>query len=519
MKNFDSINNKAPKVTITSKPLQNPSVSLLNLKQKKKPKSFFKKVLLTIIFIIIALVIAITIRAQNITDKIFVGNKTTFFSIISNVIRGGGNNDKLIGEDLGQVNILLLGVGGEGHDGPYLTDTMILAQIRPDIKQITLTSIPRDYLVTLPDKTEQKINSAFSYGFFSKDHNWDEAGKWARSTVEKMSGLTIPYFAVMDFSGFEKAIDQIGGVDVIVQNTFTDYSYPDSGIGYLPPITFKAGPDHLNGVRALQFARSRHAAGIEGSDFSRNLRQQKIIDAFKQKVLGGNVFSSASKINQLLNVFANHFHTNIAPNAIARIINIAQNKDMQTLPLSLDPETGLVCPQILASNGAYVLVPCLSEESIKNYFKNSFAIGKLTEEKSIVWLANSTSDSQIYNTAFRKLTDAGIKVYQLSYTKDNLTTSIIYQVNPKPASAEYLKNLLGATEVNIAPPGVTVSKDKVDVIVVLGKNSPKEQEPPRYIPPPARIPTTTTTTLESISTTTPSKSLTTSSTPVSKKGQ
>lgn len=516
MSNLDSINKKAPKITISSKPVNQASVSLLNLKQKKEPKRLLRKILVAIILVIIILGIAITIRAQNISDKIFVGKKTTFFSIINDVIRGGGNNDKLIGEDLGQINILLLGIGGEGHDGPYLTDTMILAQIRPDIGQMTLTSIPRDYLVTLPDKTEQKINSAFSYGFFSKNRDWDEGGRWARSTVEKISGLTIPYFAVLDFSGFEKAIDQVGGLDVIIENTFTDYTYPDNKLGYLPPITFKKGPDHLDGTRALQFARSRHAAGIEGSDFSRSLRQQKIIDAFKQKVLGGNIITSANNINQLLSVFANHFHTNILPNSMLRIINLTKNKGMQTLPLSLDPETGLVCPQILASNGAYVLVPCLSEESIKNYFKNSFAIGKLTEEQSIVWLANSTSDPQIYNTAFRKLTDAGIKVYQLGYSKDNLSTSIIFQANSKPATTEYIKNVLSATEVNIAPPGVTVSKDKVDVIVVLGKNAPKEQEPPRYIPPPARIPTTTTTTLESISTTTPTKTLTTSSTPATK---
>ncbi len=510
MKNIDSINNKAPKVTVYSGGTRPSPINLLNTKQKKGSKSILKRIIGLIILVIIILVATVTIRAANISQKIFVGNKTTFLSMITDVIRGGGSSERLIGEDLGQINILLLGIGGEGHDGPLLTDTMILAQIRPDIGQISLTSIPRDYWVKLPDKSEQKINAAFSYGYFSRGEDWDNAGKWARTVVENMSGLTVPYFAVMDFSGFEKAINQVGGINVTIQNSFTDYNYPDSKLGYLPPITFKEGNEHLDGTRALQFARSRHAAGIEGSDFARSLRQQKIIEAFKQKVLGGNIISSANNINQLLSVFADHFHTNIRPNALYRIYHLIKDKEMRTTSLSLDPETGLVCPQILASNGAYVLVPCKSEESIKNYFKNSFAIGDLAAEKSVVWLANSTSNTQAYNTAFRKLTEAGIQVYQLAYTKDNLSQTILYQANPKPATAEYLKNELKATEANLPPPGVTVSKDKVDIIIVLGQNAPVEAEPPRYIPPPARIPTTTTSTINSLST---------SSTPVSKQNK
>jgi len=190
---------------------------------------------------------------------------------------------------------------------------------------------------------------------------------------------------------------------------------------------------------------------------------------------------------------------------LLRIYNITKGKDMEILSSSLDPETGLICPLILASNGAYVLTPCRgkSEQDVENFFKNSFAIGKLNSEKSIVWLANSTSNPDRYNTAFRKLTNAGIMVYELTYTKDNLPQTIVYQANEKPATAEFMKNQLNASEVNIPPPGVNVDKNKVDVIVVLGQNTPVEAAPPAYIPPPARISTTTTSTDESIIKTAP----------------
>jgi LCP family protein required for cell wall assembly len=323
--------------------------------------------------------------------------------------------------------------------------------------------------------------------------DWDQAGLYARQVAQNLSGLQIPYFAVMDFSGFEKAVDQVGGLDITVDRTFTDYHYPDSGTGYLPPQTFTAGPQHMDGARALIFARSRHAAGVEGSDFARSQRQQKIIDAFKQKVLTDNLISDASNINSLLGIFADHFHTNLTPAEIYRVYTLTKDKNMQTLSLSLDPDTGLICPEIMDTSGAYILTPCpgKSVSDVQNFFKNSFSIGKLAAEKSTVWLADSTGNQQVYDTAFRDLTDAGVQVYQLSYSKDNLSQTIVYQVNPKPATTEFIENTLNATEVNLPPPEVTVDKTKVDVIVVLGQNAPSEPAPSPYVAPPARQNTTT----------------------------
>lgn len=510
-RNIDSINTnqrpKAPVVNIANGKSTDKSFSLITAKQKTGPKKILRRILGLIVIIIFILGSFILIRAANLSQKIFVGQKTTFFGKIIDFIRGGGDNGILIGEDLGQINVLVLGIGGEGHEGPYLTDTMILAQIRPDIGEITLTSIPRDYLVSLPQGGGlDKINSAFTYGY-TKNKDWDEGGRWARQVVENISGLKVPYFAVVDFSGFEKAVDQVGGLDIHIDNTFIDSTYPDSGFGYLAPITFKAGDEQMNGTRALQFARSRHGDNNEGSDFARSLRQQKIISAFKQKILQLNIIKNAGSINELLNIFADHFHTNITPAQSVRIFNLTKGKDTKIASLSLDPDTGLICPEILASNGAYVLVPCKSADDVENYFKNSFSIGKLKAEASVVWLANSTGNVQAYNTAFRKLTNVGLRVYELGYTKDNLPDTVVYQANPKPATAEFIRNELGGKDVSLPPPGVTANKERVDVIVVLGKNAPIEAAPTPYIAPPARIATSTTDT----ATTTPKSTTTTSS--------
>ncbi len=503
MKNFDSVQSsngqKPPLVYVSDKPPQNQRVNLLTAKQTTGPKKIFKKILALIVIVIITLGAVVLIRAANISEKIFVGQKTTFFGKFLDLIRGGGDNDRLIGEDLGQINILLLGIGGENHDGPYLTDTMILAQIRPDIGAVSLTSIPRDYLVNLPENAgQEKINAAFALGLTkNQGPNWDKGGQWARATVEHISGLKVPYFAVVDFSGFEKAVNEVGGLDINVERAFTDSEYPDSGTGYLPPQSFSAGQQHMDGQRSLIFARSRHAPNLEGSDFARSLRQQKILEAFKQKMLNINLIKDASALNNLINIFADHFHTNMTPGGLYRVYNLLKGRSITVSASSLDPETGLICPEILASNGAYVVVPCNSEADVTSFFKNSFAIGKMNAEKSVVWLANSTGNPLVYNTAFRKLTNAGLQVYQLSYTQDNLKDSLVYEANPKPATVEFIKNELYAVSVTLPPPGVTVSKDRVDVIVVLGKSAPVEDAPIPYIAPPARIPTSTAATTSS----------------------
>lgn len=476
MKNLDSINKNRP--TFSPPIVKNGSinsVSLLSKPTKHRGKFFLKIIIGLILGVIAVLGILAAIRATNLTNKIFVGNKTSFFQKIRAVL-GAAGNVRLEGENQGQINILLLGIGGEGHDGPFLSDTMIVAQIRPDITEISLTSIPRDYLVKMPDsKTDNyaKINNAFSAGY-TKNKNWAEGGSWARQAAQTVTGLNIPYFTVIDFEGFRKAVDKIGGVDVDVEKTFTDSSFPnDRTLGYLPPITFNRGRQHFNGEHALIFARSRHAAGSEGSDFARSQRQQKIIQAFKQKIFSLNIISDAGKINQLLGIFADHFHTNLDPKEIMRIYSLIKEKGGYSfLSLSLDQDTGLVCPKIMEDTGAYVLVPCPNKSAadIKNFFLNAFALGRIYREKAVLWLGNSGSDKKIYADADAKLKATGLTVWEVPYFGESapFEQNIFFQVNPKAATAEFVKNTLNAKELALPPPGLKIDKNKVDIIIILG---------------------------------------------------
>lgn len=425
----------------------------------------------------------------------FVGSQQGFFGNARDILLHAGNSEVHIsGEETGYVNALLLGIGGEGHDGPYLTDTIIVARLKLDTNEVSLVSIPRDYQVKLNGFGYRKVNAAFAEGF-NKHKNWDEAGSLARQTVGEITGLSIPYFAVLDFSGFEKAIDEIGGVDVNVERTFTDYQYPNSGTGYLPPQTFTAGDQHFNGAQALIFARSRHAAGPEGSDFARSQRQQKIIQATRAKVQKLNLLTDSATITKLLKTFANHFHTNFSPGQLLRLARIAQGVTSgQISSSSLDPNTGIICPTIEPESKAYVLIPCPGKtaEDVKDYFANSFSIGKLAQEKSVIWIATTDPKSSRYKRVEANLEQAGLTVWPITYPDLEPEQTVLYQVNQKPETTNYIKNTLKAREVTLAPPNIRIDATRSDIVIILGNNLPSRFTAPLpFTPQPATTPAAT----------------------------
>lgn len=249
---------------------------------------------------------------------------------------------------IGSVNILLLGIGGGTHDGPDLTDTIILANIQPDHKKINLISIPRDLFV----KTlGTKINGAYATG-------QDKGNKGillVKSTVDAVTGVRPDYTVVIDFSGFVKLVDTLGGIDVNVQNTLDDYAYPVEGkekelCGNTEDslATFSAqiatgsatefdiftcrfthlhvekGMQHMDGMLALQFVRSRHALGQEGTDFARSSRQQLVIDAVRNKLLSLGTLANPVKIFNIIQLLKQNVNMDIPEDQFDDFIKLAQ---------------------------------------------------------------------------------------------------------------------------------------------------------------------------------------------------
>lgn len=219
---------------------------------------------------------------------------------------------------------LLMGYGGAGHDGPYLTDSMIVVIVDPTNKSLTLLSLPRDAWVPLlfNGKTPvyNKINTAYA---FAKDSSLytdrlprykgsQGAGTFAMDTVARLLGIPISYYATLDFAGFRDMINTVGGIDINVPDGFTA-RYPANDNPSINPrwtvVRFTKGMQHMNGERAIEYARAREVLdnASEGSDFARSRRQRLIMEAFKARLFqpGGMIH-----IPQLLALGASHVDTN-----------------------------------------------------------------------------------------------------------------------------------------------------------------------------------------------------------------
>ncbi len=248
-----------------------------------------------------------------------------------------------------RVNILILGVGGGTHEGPDLTDTMIFASIDPEKKNVTLVSIPRDLWIP---ELKAKINTAYTYGEAKQKGNGLVLTK---ATVVKLLGQQVDYAIKIDFNGFIKAVDMVGGLDIDVDHTFDDYQYPVTGEEDNPcghteievaslsaqlatgsaseldsfpcryeHIHYDKGPNQMDGKTALKYVRSRHALGVEGSDFARSKRQEKVITSFKEKAFSLGIILNPVKAFGLISTVKDSIDTDIKDDEYDDFVKLAQ---------------------------------------------------------------------------------------------------------------------------------------------------------------------------------------------------
>lgn len=386
---------------------------------------------------------------------IFVGSKLVIFA--QKIIDGRdgfsirkfliGGDKPLAGQDQGEVRILLLGIGGENHDGGTLTDTMILATIKTNARggknEVSLFSIPRDLYVEIPGQGMRKINSAYALGELNQKK---QGPALAVATAEHLLDVKIPYYAVVDFQGFEKVIDELEGITVNVPVTFTDAQFPDEKQGYLPPLTFKAGQQQMDGQRALQYVRSRHGNNGQGSDFARAGRQQLVLKALKDKTTSLKVLTNLSLVNRILDTLSDHVRTNLAVHEMKAVYNLTHGTDDHRIfSQAIDGESGLVCDRIL-EDGAYVLVPCQGDyTAIRKYFANQFVDAGVRAEEPAIEIMNAATVPALGKKVQDTLALPHLKITIGNYTGEiKYTQSIIYDNTrgQKPETLEYLKKTL-----------------------------------------------------------------------------
>jgi LCP family protein required for cell wall assembly len=245
---------------------------------------------------------------------------STLCSISSNCGIGGGGGaiaDNNGGVTVsGTIFVLLMGSderrlpNGQVASGdvPH-SDTMILVAMDTDHKQARMLSVPRDLVATIPGYGPiHRINEAYTIG--ETQHLAGGGPALAVKTMEALTGINIPYYAVTTFDGFRQTVNAVGGVAINVDRPIIDHDYPGQSTDYMP-VYVAAGPQLLDGEKALEYVRSRHDDPL--GDFGRNQRQQKFLNAISHKLLQP---ARVSQFQQFMDIVKNNVRTNLSPGQI-----------------------------------------------------------------------------------------------------------------------------------------------------------------------------------------------------------
>jgi LCP family protein required for cell wall assembly len=229
--------------------------------------------------------------------------------------------------------VLLIGtdVRDDPREPSVRSDTLILARVDPETRWAALLSIPRDTLVTIPSEVcggRKKINAAYACGYLHptqygpKVKPEDAGAALAAETVEALLGVPVDYTAQIDFRGFERVIDAIGGITIDVPRTIVDPAYPTEDYGTIE-IVFKAGRQRMDGRTALQYARTRHA----DSDFGRIDRQQQVLMAALQQFRARGLLAQLGSASRLLDIVSDSVRTTLPLNDLRVVYALADLAD------------------------------------------------------------------------------------------------------------------------------------------------------------------------------------------------
>lgn len=249
-------------------------------------------------------------------------------------------------DENGFTNVLLLGVGGDKHDGVDLTDTVMIASMDPKrTKSAVLLSVPRDtYILKTEKMGVGRINSLYrDYKSFlirsgqSPTEASIDALSQLASELSIIFGLPIHGTVKVDFDGFEQAVDLIGGIDVVLPKNFVDTEYPGPNYSYIT-FSLPAGTQHLDGATALKYARSRHST----SDFSRSERQQQILSAIAKKMKEDGIIKSPSKIMDMLNIVSKNVESTFTTRELLGLAEHGKNIETNRIvTMQLNDQNGL----------------------------------------------------------------------------------------------------------------------------------------------------------------------------------
>lgn len=455
-------------------------------------KKIILKSILSLVFFVLLVVAAYASffvwKINMVEKKINVnpGSESSLIDTLKNL--STQNTIKLKGMDDGRINILLLGIAGNEKGGKNLTDTIMIVSLNTKTNQVAMFSIPRDLYVQVPDENfSGKINSVYEYGLGAHPDDKIRAIEPIEKVVKDITSLNVDYWAVVNFSGFQKAIDAIGGINVMNERDIYDPTYPGPGYSY-ETFQLAKGLQHLDGATALKYARMRHN-DPEG-DFGRAKRQQQVLQAAKNKVFSTGTLLDAVALNGLLNSLADNIQTDISDGELSDFLQLLKKLDTANITnVVLDAwnSESLLKVSHIDFNGltAFVLIPRVgnwseTQDEAKNIFNRSEIKNKrdkIDEENAIVAIINSSGNtlvlSRIKNLLQKNFDYKNVTSFS-DPDKNVRDTSMLYDLTngKKPFTLSELATKLPADVSYASPNGYMKIASGVhpDILLVIGKD-------------------------------------------------
>jgi polyisoprenyl-teichoic acid--peptidoglycan teichoic acid transferase len=408
------------------------------------------------------------------------------------VFKGGGTAaalqanvkpELLKGEGDGRINVLLLGKGGGNHDGPDLTDTILIASIDPVNKVAQLVSIPRDLWVTVPGYGSTKINAVYANAKYRSLANYpkdkqraeNQGIKAIEDTVTDVLGIPLHYYGMVDFHAFQQAVDTVGGVDMNVppELAVTDHMFnEDTGKPYY--LNVPAGQQHFDGIKALMFTRTRHTS--PRGDFDRTERQRLFISSLSEKVLSAGTYTNPVKISQLMSAFGDHVATDLSISNGLRLAQIGKGipgNNIKSVGLADPPNNFLRTDNL---NGLSIVRPSAGigdYSEIRNFIRNTLKDPYIAKENAAIQVLNGTVTPGLATSKSDMLKSYGYNVVKIGDAPTSAydQTVIVDMTNgKKPFTQHYLEQRFGVKAVRKLPDS-TIQATGSDFVIILGQDA------------------------------------------------
>ena len=438
---------------------------------KRRWKHLAAKAMISLIFVILGVGGYLLAKGYIDISKIFGGGNSQ--------IRASLPPSALKIEGDGRINFLLLGIGGQGHDGPDLTDTIMLVSIDPINHQAGLLSIPRDLWVNVAGYGQMKMNALYEASKWkylgrqsssNQNHQAVLAGfKAVNDEASIVLGIPIKNDVLVDFQAFQQIVDTLGGVTINVPTTLYD-----------PTIAWENGNDatiankglqKFDGAKALLYARSRETS----SDFARTQRQRQLLVAIKDKVLSAGTYTNPVKITQLSDEIGNNVQTSLNINdslTLYKIVGSISNANIKSIGLA-DPPNNYV--QTATLYGQSVVRPTAgynNYDSINYFVRNALIDSYILKESANISVLNGTTENDISAQKTNILKSYGYKARDdgNAPTQNYSNTQLVDLSGGKdPYTKHYLELRFGVKAKNALPDN-SIQPGNANFVIIVGEN-------------------------------------------------